>query len=282
MKINHKAIFLSLTFLVLLVTYSCQNQKGLSSDDNNMLLGNPSNATHDTTNSDNYLIDHKYYIESYNKTKGEPNWVSWHVSSKDLGDIDRLNDFRPDSIYLPKGWYEADNTSYRGSGFDRGHNCPSGDRTSSTDANSTTFLMDNIIPQAPNNNRHTWEHLEVFCRQQVRKGNEAYIIMGSYGSGGVGKVGFNTTIAYQHIRVPAHIWKIILIIPDGDADLERIDSNTQIIAVDTPNDNSISSNWMDYLCTVRDIEKATGYRFFSSLPDDIKNNFATRKFTAKY
>ncbi|WP_295718899.1 hypothetical protein [Mucilaginibacter sp.] len=25
---------------------------------------------------DNYLVDQKYYTESYNTTKGEPNWVS--------------------------------------------------------------------------------------------------------------------------------------------------------------------------------------------------------------
>ena len=244
-------------------------------DDNNLLLGNPSNATHDTMNAGNYLIDHKYYVESYSRDKGEPNWVSWHTSAKDLGSIARLNDFVADSTNLPKGWYEADNTSYRGSGFDRGHNCPSGDRTSSTDANSATFLMDNIIPQAPNNNRHTWEHLEAFCREQVKKGNEAYIIMGSYGSGGTGKLGFRTSIA-GHIKVPAHIWKIILVIPDSDDDLNRINSDTEVIAVDTPNDNAVSTYWKDYVCTVKDIEKATGYMFFTNLPADTRSSLENR------
>ncbi|WP_255412675.1 DNA/RNA non-specific endonuclease [Chitinophaga sp. S165] len=40
--------------------------------------------------------------------------------------------------------------------MDRGHNCPSADRTSTT-ANSSTFLMTNMIPQAPQNNQQTWE-----------------------------------------------------------------------------------------------------------------------------
>jgi len=243
-----------------------------------MLLGNPSNATHDNLNAENYLIDHKYYVESYSRSKGEPNWVSWHISAKDLGSIDRSDDFRADSIDLPKGWFEVDENSYRGSGFDRGHNCPSGDRTSSIDANSATFLMDNIIPQAPNNNRHTWEHLENFCREQVKKGNEAYIIMGSYGNGGVGKLGYRSAIANGRIRVPAYIWKIILIIPDGDDDLDRIGSNTEVIAVDTPNDNSVSPYWKDYVCTVSDIEKVTGYTFFSTLQDGIRIGLDDRKF----
>ena len=266
--------------LFMLLGSSCQTHHSKSTDDNNLLLGNPSNATSDTLNADNYLIDHHYYVESYSRARGEPNWVSWHISARDLGVVERSDDFRPDSIVLPGGWFVADNTSYRGSGFDRGHNCPSGDRTSSTDANSATFLMDNMIPQAPNNNRHTWEHLEVYCREQVKKGNEAFIIMGSYGEGGVGKLGFRSRIAKGHIEVPAHIWKIIVLIPEGDDDLDRIAANAEVIAVDTPNINAVSSYWKDYVCTVRDIEQATGYAFFRNLPEDIKNRLEDEKFNA--
>ena len=242
-----------------------------------MALGNPSNASNNLSNADNYLIDHKYYIESYNRDKAEPNWVSWHLCSKDLGTTDRLDNFRSDET-LPDGWYEADNTSYKRSGFDKGHNCPSGDRTSSPDANSATFLMDNIIPQAPNNNQHTWEHLESYCRNKVKRGNEVYIIMGAYGSGGTGRNGFATAIDKGRINVPAHIWKVVVIIPEGDDDLGRIDENTQVIAIDTPNDNNISNNWMNYTCTVKSIEDSTGYNLLSALPQQVKNVLETKKF----
>lgn len=243
-----------------------------------MLLGNPSNATRRLADSNNYLIDHKYYVESYNKSKAEPNWVCWHLSATDLGTVDRSNDFRADSIYLPKGWFEANNTSYRGSGFDKGHNCPSGDRTNSAEANSQTFLMDNIIPQAPNNNQHTWEHLESYCRRQVKNGNEVYIIMGSYGVGGTGRFGYKTTILDGHIQVPAHIWKIVLILPDGNGDKQRIDAKTTVIAVDTPNEETISPNWGNYTCTVSDLEKATGYRFFTTLTTELQETLKTKQF----
>ena len=148
-------LFVCGVFLSLLGTCACHSHRRSGSDDDNLLLGNPSNATSDTINSENYLINHKYYVESYSKSKGEPNWVSWHISSNDLGNVDRMNDFRPDSLGLPKGSFEAEKYSYRQSGFDRGHLCPSSDRTNSTIANSATFLMDNIIPQAPKNNRYT-------------------------------------------------------------------------------------------------------------------------------
>jgi len=243
-----------------------------------LLLGNPSGATSGTENADNYLIDHKYYIESYNSSKAEPNWVSWHIGAEDLGHADRSNNFRPDTD-LPQGWYEANNTSYRGSGFDKGHNCPSGDRTSSTAANSSTFLMDNIIPQAPNNNQHTWEHLESYCRTQVKRGNEAYVIMGSYGTGGTGKKGYAETIDDGRINVPSHIWKVVVIIPQGDHDLQRIGNDTRLIAIDTPNDDSITPNWMNYLCTVRNIEKVTGYDLLSALPKSVQDRIELKKFT---
>lgn len=257
--------------------YEEKRQGGTTADNSHLLLGNPSGAVSSTGSADNYLIDQKYYTESYNRTKGGPNWVSWHIDAADLGSTDRLNNFRPDTS-LPYGWYEADNTSYKGTGFDKGHNCPSGDRTSSTEANSATFLMDNIIPQAPNNNQHTWEHLESYCRDQVKKGNEVYVVMGNYGSGGTGRNGYFKAIDQGRINVPAHIWKVVVIIPNGNNDLQRINAQTRVIAIDTPNDNSIDANWMKYLCTVRDIEKATGYNLLSALPKSVQDAVETQRF----
>ena len=276
MRYNRLIIIFSGFFL--LTAIGCKQHEPQQTDDNNMALGNPSNASKNVLNADNYLIDHKYYIESYNRDKAEPNWVSWHLCNKDLGATDRLNNFRPDEA-LPDGWYEADNNSYKRSGFDKGHNCPSGDRTSSTDANSATFLMDNIIPQAPNNNQHTWEHLESYCRNKLKRGNEVYVIMGVYGSGGTGRNGFATTIDKGRINVPAHIWKVVVVLPEGNDDLNRIDENTQVIAIDTPNDNNISNNWMNYTCTVKSIEDSTGYNLLSALPQSIQEVLENKKFT---
>ena len=251
--------------------------QNVGGDNSHLLFGNPSGATASINNEENYLIDQKYYIESYSRSKAIPNWVCWHINSSDLGTTDRLNNFRPDTT-LPAQWYEVDDTSYKGSGFDKGHNCPSGDRTSSSAANSSTFLMNNMIPQAPNNNQRTWEHLESYCRGQVKKGNEVYVIMGSYGTGGTGKNGYYKTIDNGRINVPSHIWKVVVIIPNGNNDLQRIDGETRIIAVDTPNDNSIAPNWMNYLCTVRDIEKATGYNLLSALPKSLQDIVEIKKF----
>ena len=239
-------------------------------DDDNLLLGNPSNATTSTSNYTNYLMVRTYYSLSYHRDRGTPNWVSWHIKSSDLGSADRQDDFRADGT-LPSGWYQVQSTSYSGSGFDRGHNCPSADRTSSTTANSATFLMTNMIPQAPNNNQQTWANMENYIRSLVTAGNEVYVIMGSYGTGGTGSNGTVNTIDNGHVTVPNRVWKVVVVLPNGNSDLSRITSSTRVIAVNTPNINTTNSDWKTYRTSVDAIESATGYDLLSSVASSVQS-----------
>jgi endonuclease G len=226
---------------------------------------------------DNYLVDQKYYTESYSAAKGEPNWVSWHLDATNTTGVQsRLNNFAGWSG-IPTGWYRVESNSYSGSGFDRGHNCPSADRTSSDNANSSTFLMTNMIPQAPNNNQQTWANLENYLRSQVSLGFEVYIIMGSYGTGGTGSNGSANTINNGHVNVPANVWKVAVILPVGNNDLSRVTAATRVIAVNTPNINTINSDWTQYIVTIKDIEMATGYTLLSSLPTAVRTALETVK-----
>lgn len=249
----------------------------LVEDDSNMLLGDPDDAQFSVLFADRYLITTQYYSESYNNITHCPNWVSWHLDASSLGATKRKNDFRP-SDQLPSTWYPVQEGSYRGSGFDRGHNCPSGDRTSSDDANSSTFLMTNMIPQSPKNNQQTWEHFEDYTRSLVKAGNEAYVIMGSYGRGGTGKNGYAEAIndGVAQIRVPSRIWKIVVVIPNGVADLSRINSTARVIAIDTPNSETIDPDWKKYRTSVQAIEMATGYHLLGNLPSAVQGALETR------
>lgn len=248
-----------------------------SGDNSDLLMGNPSNATSAIVMMDNYLMDQGYYTESYNSTKGEPNWVSWHLDATNItNQSPRENNFAGFSG-LPTGWFEVQSNGYSGSGFDRGHNCPSADRTSSVNANSATFLMTNMIPQAPNNNESTWANLENYLREQVLDGNEVYIIMGSYGQGGTGSKGSANTIDAGHVNVPSNVWKVAVIIPAGDNDISRVTTTTRVIAVNTPNINTINSDWTKYIVTVKDIETATGYSLLTALPANVRTVLEAEK-----
>ncbi|THU33044.1 DNA/RNA non-specific endonuclease [Niastella caeni] len=243
---------------------------GTGTDDDNMLMGNPSNATTDVSNYTNYLMVKTYYALSYHRDRGTPNWVSWHIKSSDMGSAPRQDDFRADAT-LPSGWYQVGSTSYSGSGFDRGHNCPSADRTSSVTANSATFLMTNMIPQAPTNNQQTWNNLESYTRSLVTAGNEVFVIMGSYGTGGTGSNGTVNTIDNGRITVPNRIWKVIVVLANGSNDLSRVTTSTRVIAVNTPNINTTNSDWKTYRTSVDAIESATGYNLLSNVSASIQS-----------
>jgi len=253
--------------------------QAISGDNSNALFGNPSTA--DKLSPENFLLDQSYYVQSYSSSRGTPNWVSWHLDATNITGAASRQDNFAGFTGLPTGAFQVQSTSYSGSGFDRGHNVPSADRTSSVNANSATFLMTNMIPQAPVNNQQTWANLENYLRTKVVEGNEVYIIMGSYGAGGVGSSGgVKTSIADGKVTVPSNVWKIAVIIPTGDGDLSRVSATTRVIAVNTPNINTIDADWKKYRVTVRAIEQATGYDLLSQLPKTVQDAIETKVDTA--
>ncbi|MBK8810387.1 MAG: DNA/RNA non-specific endonuclease [Acidobacteria bacterium] len=226
-----------------------------------LTMGNPSNATTDALQPTNYLMEKSQYAMSYHRDNGRPNWVSWHLDTSWLGSTPRQDDFRADTT-LPAGWYQVQGTDFSGSGYDRGHMCPSADRTKTVADNSSTFLMTNMIAQAPTNNQQTWANLESYSRTLANGGNELYII-----SGGQGTSGF---IANGKVAVPSFTWKVIMVLPAGTNDVSRVTSGTRLIAVWMPNTNSVVSDWRTYRVSVDYVESLTGYDFFSNVPDAVE------------
>jgi endonuclease G len=246
-------------------------------DNSNLLFGNPSNATSTSVAIENYLVDFKYFTTSHSSSRNTPNWVSWHLDASNVGSTSRQDNFAAFTGF-PTDFYQVQSNSFSGSGFDRGHNCPSADRTSSVEANSATFLMPNMIPQAPNNNQQTWASLESYLRAEMQKGYEVYIIMGSYGKGGTGSNGYAETINNGKVVVPKRVWKVAVILPVGNADLSRVNANTTVLAIDTPNENVIDADWKKYITTIDAIEKATSYDLLSKLPLDLQKTLQAKLY----
>ncbi|MCP9494935.1 MAG: DNA/RNA non-specific endonuclease [Pyrinomonadaceae bacterium MAG19_C2-C3] len=235
----------------------------LTSTNENLVMGNPSNAVTDINQPTNYLLDKPQFVASYHRDNGTPNWVSWHLDSTWIGTSGRSDDFAPDPT-LPAGWYRVQPSDYSNSGYTRGHMSPSGDRTRSLADNRAVFLMTNMIPQTAANNNTTWNNLEVYCRELVAQGNELYII-----SGGAGNIG---TIANGRVAVPNSTWKVIIVLPVGDGnDAARVTTGTRTIAVNVPNTNSVDANWRIYRTTVDDIEALTNFDFFSNVPQSVQS-----------
>jgi endonuclease G, mitochondrial len=241
----------------------------------NLKAGNPSKATTDPANTDNYLLVKPQYVLSYSKSRNIANWASWTLNRDWLGNAERQNNFRLDPT-LPKGWYRVVTRDYTGSGFDRGHLVNSEDRGQSVETNSSTFLMTNIIPQAPDNNQGVWVQLEEYSRDLAREGKELYIVAGGHGTGGEGKNGAASKLKGK-IAVPSTMWKVILVLDDPAKGLAGVNANTRTIAVIMPNKQGRDGKWQDFCATVGDIEKLTGYDFFSNIPPDIQKTIESKK-----
>ena len=242
----------------------------------NLVAGNPSGATADPGASpDNYLMEEAGYALSYNKSKGTPNWVSWRLDRADLGAAERQNDFRPDDS-LPAGWYRVTPSDYTGSGFDRGHMTPSADHSADAQSNSATFLMTNMVPQAPDNNQGPWKQLEEYERNLAAQGNELYIVAGPAGVGGAGSKGQASTTPNGRVTVPAQTWKVILVLPEG-TDISQAGADARAIAVVMPNRQGIKNqDWRSFRVSVDEVERLTGYDFFSAAPAQAQAAFESR------
>lgn len=237
-----------------------------------LTLGNLTGATTNPDNATNFLLLKDQYVVSYNKSRGHASWVAWHLQKSDLGSAKRQDDFRPDAT-LPMGWYQVRPSDYASvDGFDRGHLCPSGDRTDTEANNSATFLMTNMIPQAPSLNRGFWAELEATCRELVLQGNELYIYSGAYGTTGTGSNGPKSILVSGKVTVPARIWKVIVVLPQGENDLSRVNTQTTVISVDVPNSElTANKTWDDYLVAPYSIELASGATFFSTVSSSIRS-----------
>jgi endonuclease G len=227
----------------------------------NLKYGNPSQAN--TSDKDNYLVNKSYFVLSYNNAKGEPNWVAWKLTASDTGDAPRM-EFHPDQT-LPQGFKVVTPNDYTRSGFDRGHVCPHDDRSNTNEASYATFVMSNMLPQAPDLNRKTWAELEEYCRAIAKHDKTIYIIAGGIGTGGIGENGPATTIGpNQKVVVPTYCWKVILVLDKN----EDFSQHPLLFAVAMPNEQGLSKNWKDYLVPVDKIEKNTGYTFFANAPQE--------------
>ena len=238
-----------------------------------LTMGNPSGAVADTNQPNNYLMEKPEYALSYSRDLGRPNWVSWHLSDEWVGTLTRVDTFRADPA-VPAEWYRVQSFDFIGSGFDRGHMVPNADRDKETSIpiNQATFLMSNMLAQAPDNNQGPWAAFEEHLRTLL-PADEIYVVAGGLGAGGSGSNGGVTmTLAAGNVTVPAHTWKVALVIPkDSGDDVSRVTCASRAIAVLMPNTQGIADDpWEKYLTTVDAIESVTGYDLFSNLPIPIQ------------
>lgn len=234
-----------------------------------MQLGNPTGATADPTNHLHYLIQRSVESIDYSDTNGCANWASWDLTASDVGTIDRSDAYTVDSS-LPAGFRNIGTGTYgtvNGTSYDRGHMCPSQDRTDTLPDNLALFIMSNLIVQDSKNNEGLWGAFEGYCRGLATT-QELLITCGPYNFG-------STTAGASHVFIASNIFKVVVCAPLGSGTaLSRITnanpSTIRVIAIETPNNDSVSGHtWQNYITSTKQVQQDTGYNFFSALPNNL-------------
>lgn len=210
------------------------------------------------SSSSGVVIDHDHYSLSYNEEYEQAEWVIYTLKREHLTNDDRE---RPDFIEDPYvRTKSADWRNYRGSGYDRGHLCPAGDRRFSELAYKETFYTSNISPQDRDFNAGIWNELEMQVRNWSKKYGDLYVVVG-----GVLEPGLET-IGEEDVAVPRWYYKIVS--RGTSQDLKSI----AFLLPHQPSEETLEH----FVVSIDQIEDMTGIDFFQKLPDTFENEMEGR------
>jgi DNA/RNA endonuclease G (NUC1) len=277
------------------------------------------NGEKNITNWASWIVNRSWL---YNKPKDTDSLRFGEVKSRDLredrilpnGFYQVLDDdyqrFERDKLGLPKDspatgrlFEETINGKTTTSKYILGHVVPQADRDRNPgnydpshksprakDSFLAVNLLSNIVPQeTTHNGSRFWEQIEKYANDFAEnRGNEVYVISGTYGSKGEltrdeslnwedVAPGYNfdpTTV--KPITIPQYLWKVMLVVDSPGADVDR---NTYAVGFWTENrkpQRGEKWNQAPIVTTVRDIENKTGYDFFANIPDPIEDAIETQ------
>lgn len=234
-------------------------------------LGLPADATDSTQSPEAYLSVKSEYVLSYNSARKTPNWVSWELNGSYFGSAGRSDRYRADNT-LPATLPQAANSDYSGSGYDRGHLCPSRERTATVAQNENTFYLTNMVPQAPNNNRGPWQDLEAYESNLASQGKQLFVVAGGIYDSAPATIG-------KGVAVPVSTFKVVVVLDSANQGADDVTSATRVIAVVVPNDDARvaqSADWETFRTSVRDIERQTGLDLLSDVAPAVQDAVETR------
>ncbi|MDM9631524.1 DNA/RNA non-specific endonuclease [Robiginitalea aurantiaca] len=145
---------------------------------------------------------HDYYLLSYVEKYEQSAWVAYTLDKAHLTTDQRVRPYYVQDPEVPSG--SAHWRNFKGSGYDRGHLCPAGDRRFSETAYNQTFYTSNISPQDSRFNAGIWNELEQQIRSWAKKYGRVYVI-----TGGVLRNDLNT-IGEEGVAVPEAFYKVVI------------------------------------------------------------------------
>ena len=200
------------------------------------------------TSTTGEIVGHNYFMLSYNEPFEQAEWVAYMLDKSHLTYDGRKRPYFIEDPFVTSK--SADWKNYRGSGYDRGHLVPAGDRRFSEQAYNETFYTSNISPQNREFNAGIWNDLEQQTRRWAKMYGRLYVITGGVLTHGLVEIG------EEDVDVPDAFYKIIA----------RKKGNQLItIAFLIPNKLQLMP-LSKFIVSIDEVEKNTGIDFFYALP----------------
>ena len=180
-------------------------------------------------------------------------------------------------------------SDYSGSGFSRGHLCPSADRRASQEANSHTFLYTNMQPEYQTHNGGSWGTLEDAIRgvdgstgAAPTKGwycnfDTLYVVkaatIDNLTIGGKTVSGVKSVKCNNRLPVPEYFYMALL-------GYNKSTNSYTAVALWSKHDEN--DDVAPVYMTIDKLEEITGIDFFCNLPDDIEEAVESTVDTSKW
>uniref|UniRef100_A0A8C5QZR7 Endonuclease n=1 Tax=Leptobrachium leishanense TaxID=445787 RepID=A0A8C5QZR7_9ANUR len=220
------------------------------------------------------LKSRESHVLSYEPRLRGPAWVLELLTGERIhGEADRQSsDFQEDESVHP--YHRAQNTDYRGSGYDRGHLAAAANHRLSQKAMDETFLLSNVYPQNPHLNRKAWNKLEKHCRKLTKSNRNVYVCTGPLFLPRTEPDG-KTYVKYEvigknNVAVPTHFFKVVV--------LEKFGGELELrpyVMPNAPVDENIPLE--RFLVPIESIERAAGLLF---VPNLVKSTNRLQAITA--
>jgi len=178
-----------------------------------------------------------------------PLWGAELLTKQDIDEgrgYARQDNFRSDTRLLAGERSELQH--YSRSGYDRGHVV--NNRDLPPEKRDESFLLSNIVPQDPENNRGIWSGIESAARYEAKKRRQVYVVTGPIFQG-------QTLQSLKgRVAIPTGLFKCLY-------DPQQQQAGCYVVA-NAPGDQYNAT-------TVADVENMTGINIFPAMPSQVKN-----------
>lgn len=203
----------------------------------------------------------------WSNTKISNRWTCYQMHAGNLDKNVTRNDAFQEDTDLPSGT-RSTLSDYSGSGYSRGHLCPSADRLCSSEQNAQTFYLSNMQPQWQSHNAGLWLTVENQVRTWASNCDTLYVVKAATISdvtiNGTTSAGIYDAKCNNRLPVPKYFYSALLALKNG---------KYYAIGIWTTHSNDAQSSTTLKSCAISidELEKRTGIDFFCNLPDTVED-----------